>query len=438
MNVKSVEKKEKSQVELVIEVNGQEWTDSVEKVFKSNRNKLNVPGFRKGKAPRKIIETMYGTGIFHEDAVEALYPTAFAQAVEQEKLDVVARPKMEISSIDDNGFVFKATVTVRPEATISNYKGLTAAKEKVTVTDEDIEAEMKPLVEQATRLVSVEREAKTGDTVTIDFEGKKDGVPFEGGTATGYSLELGTGSFIPGFEDGVVGMKTGDEKDINLSFPENYQAADLAGQAVVFTVKVNEVKEHVAPVLDDEFAKDVSEFDTLEALKKDLGEKIRTRKEQEADHAFSDALMDQLIENLVVELPESMVDYEADRMVEDYAMRIQSQGMSFEQFLGMTGMSMDVLKGQAMEGARRQVLSNLALSAIVAAENITVTDEDVDAELARLAEQYHLSVEEIKSAVTTEDLSKDIAMRKASELVKENAVTGKAKSKKKAPVSEDK
>lgn len=424
MSIKSIEKQEKSQVALVIEVNGQEWKDAIEKVYKENRSKLNVPGFRKGKAPRKILETMYGTGIFHEDAVEALYPKAYAQAVEQEKLDVVAHPKMEITSIDDDGFVFKATVTVRPEATISNYKGLTASKAEVAISDEDIEAELKPLIEQATRLVSVDREAKLGDTVTIDFEGKKDGVPFAGGNAQGHSLELGSGSFIPGFEDGVVGMKAGDERDIELTFPAEYQAPDLAGQAVVFSVKVTEVKDHVAPVVDDEFAKDVSEFDTLADLKKDLGDKLLARREQESERAFADALMDQLVENLVVDLPDAMVEYQTDKMIEDYAMRIQSQGMQFDQFMSMTGMTMDVLKEQAREGARRQVLSDLALNAIVSAENIEATDEDVNAEIEKLAAQYSLKAEEVKAAVTEEDLRHDLRLRKAAELVKENAIVG--------------
>ncbi|MBP1737365.1 MAG: trigger factor [Oscillospiraceae bacterium] len=427
MNVKSVEKQEKSQVELVIEVNGQEWADAVEKVYKSNRNKLNVPGFRKGKAPRKIIETMYGNGIFHEDAIEALYPKAYAQAVEQEKLEVVAHPKVEISSVDEAGFVFKVAVTVRPEVTISNYKGLSAVKGEITVADEDVEKELKPLIEQATRLVSVDREAKTGDTVTIDFEGKKDGVPFEGGTSQGHSLELGSGSFIPGFEEGVVGMKAGDERDIELTFPKEYQVEELAGQPVVFTVKVTEVKEHVAPELDDEFAKDVSEFDTLEELKASLSEKVRARREQDVERAFGEALTDQLIEHLEVDLPESMVDYQTERMVEDYAMRIQSQGMAFEQFLSMTGMNVETLKEQAREGARRQVLSELALSAVVDAEQIEVTEEDVTAEIEKLAKQYQLEAEEVRAAVTVDDLRKDIGMRKAADLVKTHAVISEAK-----------
>ena len=263
MNVKSKENVENSAVELIIEVGAQEFEAALDKVYKKQRGSIAVPGFRKGKAPRKIIEGMYGSGVFYEDAIEELYPSAYAEAVEQEKLDVVAYPKVEVLEVGKDGFTFKAVVTVRPEAKIGTYKGLSAEKEAVAVTDEDIENELKPYVERATRLVNVEREAKMGDTVLLDFEGFDNGVPFEGGKAENHALELGSHSFVPGFEEGVVGLKPGDEKDIDVTFPEDYHA-DLAGKPVVFKIKVHEVKEPQAPVVDDEFAKDVSEFDTLD------------------------------------------------------------------------------------------------------------------------------------------------------------------------------
>ena len=277
MNVKSVEKQEKSTVELVIEVGREEFQAAIEKVYKKQRGNITVPGFRKGHAPRKIIEGMYGSGVFYEDAINELYPEAYAQAIEQEKLDAVAWPKVEIVDVGKDGFSFKALVTVRPEVTLGEYKGLTAEKNDVNVTDEDVDNELKPYISRATRMVTVEREAKNGDTVVIDFEGFKDGEPFAGGKGEGHSLELGSGSFVPGFEEQLVGAKAGDEKELDITFPEDYHA-DLAGKAVVFKVKVHEVKEKQEPVVDDEFAKDVSEFDTLEEFRKSLAERVKERR----------------------------------------------------------------------------------------------------------------------------------------------------------------
>ena len=325
MNVKSNEKKENSVVELVIEVSAAEFDAAVNKVYNRQKKNISIPGFRKGKAPRKIIESMYGAEVFYEDAVEEAYPAAYAQAVEQEKLDVVAYPKLEILEIGKDGFTFKAEVTVRPEATVHDYKGITAPREEVAVTEEDIDNEMKPYISRATRLVSVERPAQSGDTAVIDFEGFKDGVAFEGGKAEKYSLELGSGSFVPGFEDQVIGMTVGEEKDINLTFPEDY-TPELAGAAVVFKVKVHEIKEHQAPEVDDEFAKDVSEFETLAELREDLGKKLAERRENQAKRAFENAVMEQLVENMECEIPDGMVEVQLDKLMEDYAMRMQSQG----------------------------------------------------------------------------------------------------------------
>ncbi len=417
MNVKSVEKKEKSTVELIVEVGREEFEAAIEKVYKKQRGKISIPGFRKGHAPRKIIEGMYGPSVFYEDAINEIYPEAYATAVDQEKLDVVAWPETEIQEVGKDGFTFKATVTVRPEVKLGQYKGLTAPKEDVTITDEDVQGELRPYIQRATNLVSVDREAKNGDTVVIDFEGFKDGEPFEGGKAEGHSLELGSGAFIPGFEDQVVGMKAGEEKDLNVTFPEDYGAKELAGAPVVFKVKVQEVKEKEEPVLDDEFAKDVSEFDTLDAFKADLAEKLKKRREDAAQHAFENALMKQVVANMEVEIPEAMVDYEADKLVNNYAQRVTAQGISFDQYLTIMGMTMEQMKEQAKDSARKQIQSDLALGAIVEAEKLEVTDEEADAEIKKLAGEYKMEEEAVRKALILDDLKKDMCRRKAAELV---------------------
>ena len=432
MNVKSVEKQEKSTVELVIEVSREEFEAAIDKVYKKQRGSINVPGFRKGHAPRKVIEGMYGSGVFYEDAMNDIYPTAYAQAIEQEKLDAVAWPQVEIQEVGKDGFTFKAVVTVRPEVTLGEYKGLSAEKEAVEVTDEDLDGELKPFISRATRIVTVEREAKNGDTVVIDFEGFKDGAPFEGGKAEGYSLELGSGSFIPGFEEQVVGLKAGDEKDLDVTFPADYQAEELAGAPVVFKVKVNEVKEKQEPVVDDEFAKDVSEFDTLADLKKDLGEKLKARREEQADRSFREALMEQVIANMQVEIPDAMVDYQAEKLLNSYAQRITSQGIPFENYLSMMGMSMDDMKAQSAEAALHQVQHDLALGAIVKAEQIEITDEELEAELVRLAGQYQMELDDVKKAVNADDVKADLAEKKAADLIFDSAKVGKAPAKKAA------
>lgn len=420
MNVKSKEKQENSAVELVIEVGAEEFEAAVDKAYRKNRKNISVPGFRKGHAPRKIIEGMYGSGVFYEDAIDELYPTAYAQAVEQEGLDPVAYPKVEIVEAGKGGFTFKALVTVRPEYKIGAYKGLSAVKEEVKITDEDVDNELKPYIQRATRLVNVEREAKEGDTVLIDFEGFDNGVPFEGGKGENYALELGSHSFIPGFEEGVVGLKPGDEKELNVTFPEDY-TPELAGKPVVFKVKVHEVKEPQPPVLDDEFAKDVSDFDTLEEFKKDLGSKLKERREHSAEHAFEDAVMDALMENLEVELPQAMVDFRADQVIRDYADRFERQGIPFQNYLQMTGQTMESMREQGRGAAERQIKYEMALDAVAAAENMTVTDEELEAEYRSMAEQYNMEVDQVKAAASAEDVKTTLLRRKALELVKAEA-----------------
>lgn len=431
MNVKSVEKQEKSTVELVIEIGKEEFEAAVEKVYKKQRGKISVPGFRKGKAPRKIIEGMYGSGVFYEDAINIVYPGAYEEAVKEQGLDDVGYPQTEVVEVGKEGFTFKALVSVRPEVKLGQYKGLTAPKAEPAVTDEDIENELKPYITRATRLVSVDREAQNGDTAVIDFEGFDNGVAFEGGKGENYSLELGSGSFVPGFEEQIVGLKAGDEKELNITFPEDYHA-ELAGKAVVFKVKVHEVKAKELPEMDDEFAKDVSEFDTLADFKKDLGEKLKERRETQNQRDFEAALMEQVMDNMEVEIPDAMVEYEADNLVNDMAQRIQAQGIPFDQYLAMTGMTMDIMREQAKAAALERVRRELALGAIVAAENITISDEELEEEYKRLAEQYHMEVDKVKAAVTADSIRKEQSYHKAEHVVYDSAKVGKAPAKKKS------
>ena len=428
MNIKSNEKKENSTYELVIEVGADQFQAAIDKVYARQKNRINVPGFRKGKAPRKMVEKMYGAEIFFDDAISMAYPDAYEAALKETGIKPVAYPQLEVLEASADGFSFKAVITVKPEASIKDYKGLQVAKPEVKVSAADIKGELKPYIDRASRLVSVERKAKKGDTTVIDFEGFKDGEPFQGGKGENYSLELGSGSFVPGFEEQVIGMKAGDEKDIDITFPENY-TPELAGTAVVFKVKVHEVKEKQEPEVDDEFAKDVSEFDTLDEFKKDLGEKLKARRQEQADRDFETAVIDALIEKLECEVPETMVDYRADKMVEDYANRIQSQGISFENYLQMMGMTVDDIRAQSKTAADRSVRSDLALEAVAAAEGIEVADAEVDEEIAKLAEQYQMEVDKVRELLNAEDIRMDLTIRKALDLVKD-AVKKPARKKK--------
>ena len=425
MNVKSAEKKENSAVELVIEVPAEDFDAAVEKAYRKNKGSISVPGFRKGKASRKIIESMYGASVFYEDAIDEVYPTAYSEAVKEQGLDVVAYPSVEIVSVGKEGLTFKATVTVKPEVKLGEYKGLTAPKAEVTVTEQDIEREMAPLVERATRLVSVDREAQMGDTVVLDFDGFKEGERFEGGQGTNYDLELGSHTFVPGFEDALVGVKAGDEKDIDITFPKEYPP-ELANQPVVFKVKVHEIKEKVAPTLDDEFAKDVSEFETLDALKKDLEDKLRERRQNDAERDYANALMEQVCDNLELEVPDPMVDYRADEMLQDFAQRISGQGIPFEEYLKYMGTDVNTMKAQMRPNAIASIKSNLALEAIAAAEALTVSDEEIEEEIKKTAEQYNMEIDKVKELVVLDELKKSLLMRKAERLVIESGKVGEA------------
>lgn len=437
MNVKSNEKKENSTFELVIEVGAAEFQAAVDKVYNRQKSRINIPGFRKGKAPRKMVEKMYGAEIFFEDAISLAYPDAYEAALKETGIEPVAYPQLEVLEVSASGFTFKATITVKPEATIKDYKDLPVAKPEVKVSAADVKAELKPYIDRASRLVSVDRKAKKGDTAVIDFEGFRDGVPFQGGKGENFSLELGSGSFVPGFEDQVIGMKAGDEKDLDITFPENY-TPELAGAQVVFKVKVHEVKEKQEPEVDDEFAKDVSEFDTLDEFKKDLGEKLKVRRQEQADRDFENAVIDALIERLECDVPQAMIDYRADKMLEDYANRIQSQGIGFENYLQMMGMSMDDMRAQSKTSADRAVRSDLALEAVAAAEGIEVSASDVEEEISKLAERYAMEADKVRGIIKEEDLRRDLSIRKALESVKAAVKKPAKRSSKKADKAEDK
>ena len=439
MKVTNVEKKEKSTVELTIQIDADQFEQAVQKAYLKSRGGISVPGFRKGKAPRKIIEGMYGSGVFYEEAINEVYPEAYEQAVKEQGLEDMGHPKMEIVEVGKEGFTFKALVSVRPEVKLGEYLGITAPKEEPKVTEKDIDEEMKPFIDRATRLVSVKRKAKKGDTAVIDFEGFDNGTPFEGGKGENYELHLGAGMFVPGFEEQVIGMKAGEEKDLDITFPEDYHA-DLAGKQVVFHVKVHEVKEPKAPVVDDEFAKDVSEFETLADFRKDLGEKLTQRREEQAKTAFEDQILEELVANMECEIPDGMIETQVDRLMDDFAMRLQSQGISMADYQKMMGANAEMVRASAWPTAQKQVQLELALEAVAKAENLEVTDEEYEAEIKRLAEQYNMPAEQVKAAVPEEGLKGDLKLRKARELVLGAAKEGKAKKKaapKKAAAKKD-
>ena len=426
MTVKSCEKLEKSQVALTIEVGAAEFEAAVEKAYQKMRRKINMPGFRPGKAPRKMIERMYGAEVFFEEAINIAFPEAYEAAVEQEKLQVVGYPAVEmVGEVTKDGFTFKATAPVYPEVTLGEYKGLKAEKPEVKVTAADVDERLKTLADRNTRLVSVDREAKSGDTAVIDFEGFLNGKPFEGGKGENHNLELGSGSFVPGFEDQVIGMKAGEEKDIDITFPENYHE-DLAGKAVVFKVKVHEVKEKEVPEMDDEFAKDVSEFDTLKDLKADLKKKITEERQKDADRVFEENLMNQVAENITADIPDVMVENQARQYLDNFKAQISRQ-FPYEEYKKMTGMDDEKLLADAKEPALRQVKMDLAVAAIIKAENIEASDEDVEAEYKKMAEQFGMDVDMVKKYLVKEQVQDQLLSQKAVAVVVDSATAEKPK-----------
>lgn len=422
MNLKNVEKKEKNTAVLTVEVDAAEFDAAVEKVYRKNKGVISLPGFRKGHAPRKLVEQMYGADVFYEDAVNDLYPVVLTEAVKESGLDMVGYPSVDMKELGKDGFTFEATIALRPVPVLGEYKGITAPKAAVEVTAEDIESEMKPFINRASQQVAVERPAQNGDTVVIDFEGFKDGIAFEGGKAEKYPLELGSGSFIPGFEDQLVGASAGDEKDVNVTFPEDYGAEDLAGAPVVFKVKVHEVKETKVPELDDEFAKDVSEFETLDEFKADLEKKLKDRRETSAQQEFENAVLTKLIENTEMEVPDAMVEYETDRIIEDYEQRMQGVGFTFDQYLEMMGTNRAAFRENAKTAALRQIQGELIFSAIAEAENVQPTEEQIAEEYQKVADQYEMELDAVKAAVPVEEITRQLRNNMAAQLVYDAAV----------------
>ncbi|MCD8189927.1 MAG: trigger factor [Clostridiales bacterium] len=422
MNLKNVEKKEKSTVVLTIEVGAEEFDAAVNKVYRQAKGSMSVPGFRKGKAPRKLIEKMYGATIFYEDAINDVYPQALEDAIKEADLEVVGYPQLNIEHVGPDGFQFTATLGVKPEVKLGQYKGVASAKDTVVVTDQDVEDEMQPLISRATTQETVERPVENGDTTIIDFEGFMDGVPFEGGKAEQYSLKIGSGSFIPGFEEQIVGMSAGEEKDINVTFPAEYGAEELAGKPAVFKVKLHEVKADDVPEIDDEFAKDVSEFETLDELKADLRAKVEKRKADNAQQAFEAAVMNQVIEAAEMEVPDTMVEYELDKQMQNMESRVSGMGVTLEQYLSMMGSNMTEFRENMRPSALRNIEQDLVLEAVVAAEGFEASEEEKQAEVEKLAKEYSMEEDKIRAAVTDDQLAYSVKMEKATKLIYESAV----------------
>ncbi|MBP9562017.1 MAG: trigger factor [Acetoanaerobium sp.] len=419
-------KKENSVVTLKLTIDAQSFDKACKDAYNKNKTKFNVQGFRKGKAPMSIVEKFYGEGVFFEDAVNTLFPDAFEAAVKEHDLDTVARPEIDVEEIGKGkNLVIIADVAVKPEITLGEYKNLTVEKPDSEVTDEEVEKEIEAMREQNARFVTVEdREVKEKDMLLIDFNGKVDGVEFEGGQAENYSIIVGSNTFIPGFEEQLVGMKLNEEKDLSVKFPEEYHAENLAGKDAVFTVKVNEIKEKELPELDDEFAKDVSEFDTLEDLKADAKAKLQKTKDEYADRELENKLVKMAAENATVEIPEAMIDSQVENMVYDFEYQLKYQGLDLENYLKFTNMSIEGLKEQMRPDAKSRVLNSLVIEAISKSENIESTEEDLEQELAKMAESYKMEVDKLKSTLRPSDMDyiKDtVVARKTVEFIKGNA-----------------
>ena len=422
MNLISCEKLEKSMVELQFSIDAETFKAAVNNAFKREGKKYAIPGFRKGKAPRHMIEKMYGSDIFHYDAVNDLFPEAYEAAVKEAKIDVVGRPDPEVVSMSEaDGVVLKVKVAVKPEVELGEYAGLTVTKEAKNVNEADVDAEVKRMQDRNGRLLTREGAAENGDTVDIDFEGFVDGKAFEGGKAEHYSLVLGSGSFIPGFEDQVVGHSAGEEFDVNVKFPEEYGAAELAGKDATFKIKLHEVKYKELPALDDDFAKDVSEYDTLDELKDSIRNNIKTNLDKQAEQKVENDLMDQVISNMKADIPDAMVDSRIDELVQDFKYRISQQGLKLADYLKYMGMNIEQFRAQFKEQADKQVKMRLAMEAIVAKEGITASDEEFEEEVKRIADAYKMEADKVKSIVDAAAVKADLAINKAIDFVKEKA-----------------
>ncbi len=424
MALKSSNKIDTNTYEIEITVTPEVFADACKSAYMKQRKSIQIPGFRKGKATQGMIEKVYGEGAFYEDALEIVYPQAVTDAISEAGLRTVDQPyDLEVPVMSKaEGVEMKMKVTVYPEVKLGEYKGLKAKMLPVEATDEDVDKELENMRDRNSRLVTVDdREAQMGDTVELDFEGFVDGTAFDGGKGENYPLELGSGSFIPGFEEQVAGHKTEEEFDVNVTFPEEY-AAELAGKDAVFKCKIHEIKMKEMPELDDEFAKDVSEFDTLDELKADIKKQISDKKESEAKTDFENQLMEQVVENMECEIPECMFEHRTDDMIQDYSYRLKMQGIDLDTYLSYLGQDKDAFKASFRTGAENQVKTSIALEAIVDAENIEATDEDIEKEIKKLAEQYQMEAEQIKNAVPQDQIASDIKTRKALDLVVDSAV----------------
>lgn len=417
-----VEKLEKNMAKLTVEVSAEDFKAAIKKAFNKNKNRFSIPGFRKGKAPQAMIEKMYGEGVFYEDAADEAINVSYAEAMKESGLDIVSRPEVTIEKIGkDEPFVYSALVAVKPEVTLGQYKGVEVEKADASVSAEDVEAELKKVQEQNARLLTVEdRGVEDGDQTVIDFEGFVDGKGFEGGKAEDYPLTIGSHSFIDTFEEQLIGKKIGEECEVNVTFPTEYHAADLAGKPATFKVTVKEIKVKELPELNDEFASEVSEFDTLDEYKKDVERKLAEKKEIEANSKNEDAVVAKVVENASMEIPDKMIDAQAENMVQDMARRMQSQGLSLDMYLKYTGMTVEQMKEQARPDAEKRIRTRLVLEAVAQAENIQISDEKVDEEVAKMAEAYKMEVDKLKSYMSESDIKQmkeDLAVQQAVDLL---------------------
>ena len=427
MSFKVEQLEEKNMVKLVIEASAEEFEAGLNAAYNKNKNKISVPGFRKGKAPRKMIEQLYGSQIFFEDAANEIIPDAYADAAKESGLDIVSQPKVSIEQLEaGKPFIFAAEVAVRPEVELGEYKGVEVTKADAEVTDADVEEELKKVQDQNSRTVSVEdRAVKDGDMTVIDFEGFIDGEAFEGGKGENYPLTIGSHSFIDTFEEQMIGMNIGEEKELNVTFPEDYHAENLKGKPATFKVTVKEIKEKQLPELDDDFAQDVSDFDTLAEYKDDLKKKIAERKESEAKAKKESEAIEKVVEAAKMDIPQAMIDTQVNRMLEDFAMRLQQQGLSVEQYFQYTGMSADKIMEEMKPEAVKRIKNSLVLEAVAKAENIEVSEEEFEAELQKMADMYKMEIEKIKEFMQdaeAKQMKDDIAIQKAVELIVSSAV----------------
>ena len=427
MSFKVEQMEEKNMVKLVIETTAEEFEKGLNEAYNKNKGKITLPGFRKGKAPRKMVEKFYGAEVFYEDAANAIIPEAYAEAAEESKLEIVSQPKIDVVQLEQGKpFIFSAEVAVKPEVELGQYKGVEVAKVDSEVTDEDIANELKKVQEQNSRTISVaERAVKDGDMTVIDFEGFVDGKAFEGGKGENYPLTIGSHSFIDTFEDQIIGMNIGDEKEINVTFPEEYHAEELKGKPATFNVKVNEIKEKQLPELDDDFAQDVSDFDTMDAYKESLVSQLKERKANEAKVKKEDEAMEKIIEAAKMDIPEAMINTQVNRMAEDFARRLQQQGLSIEQYFQYTGMTAEKIIDDMKPEALTRIKSRLVLEAIVKAENIEVSDDEVNAELQKMADMYKMELDKVKELMGEAEMKQvkeDLAVQKAVDLIVDTAV----------------